>query len=209
MPAKLINLITSPDPAVRNQSLDAFCRAASLAGVAGRMQRTRSVPPAQRESLRTRPRPVLPLRHPPVSSALQARASHTRSLDSVSTATRICSQRRFEEAIATFLKVQTSDGAIRPHFQRAGGGVLPAGDSDAGRPGAPQRALGARQSVDVPHGPSGRSSAAPPAGTAAAAATTAPIRSCANARRCAWTSRTAAGATFSSSAWIIPRARRC
>ena len=30
MPGKLVQLITSPDATVRNQSLDAFCRAASL-----------------------------------------------------------------------------------------------------------------------------------------------------------------------------------
>ena len=30
MASKLVQLITSPDPAVRNQSLDAICRAASL-----------------------------------------------------------------------------------------------------------------------------------------------------------------------------------
>ena len=31
MPGKLLQLITSPDPGVRNQSLDAFCRSATLA----------------------------------------------------------------------------------------------------------------------------------------------------------------------------------
>ena len=30
MPGTLVQIITSPDPAVRNQSLDAFCRAAAL-----------------------------------------------------------------------------------------------------------------------------------------------------------------------------------
>jgi hypothetical protein len=34
-------------------------------------------------------------------------------------------------------------------------------------------------------------------------------RCCASARRCAWTSPTAAGATSSSSAWTIPRAPAC
>ena len=31
MPGRLIEIITSPDPAMRNRSLDAFCRSASLA----------------------------------------------------------------------------------------------------------------------------------------------------------------------------------
>jgi UTP--glucose-1-phosphate uridylyltransferase len=58
---------------------------------------------------------------------------------------------------------------------------------DAGRPGPPQRALGARQSMDVPHGPPGRPPAAHPAGAARQTRATAPTRSCANAPRCAWT----------------------
>ena len=51
--------------------------------------------------------------------------------------------------------------------QRAGRGLSPPGLPDAGRPGAAQRALGARQPVDVPHRPSRRPSAARAPGAAA------------------------------------------
>ena len=48
----------------------------------------------------------------------------------------------------------------RPAFERAGRRLSRIGLPDAGRPGAPQRALGARQPVDVPHRAPGRLSPA-------------------------------------------------
>ena len=119
-------------------------------------------------------------------------------------------QRRFEEAIDTFLTAQSHGGPERRHLQRPGRGVSPAGLPDTGRPGAPQRALGARQPVDVSHRPSRRPSAARPSRAAAAPAgrwrlfpilrethpgAHGPLP-------------TAAGATSFSSAWISPKAPR-
>ena len=83
MTGRLRHIITSPDPAVRNQSLDAFCRSATLAELLRGMRRPGSIPPPQRKSLRTRPRAVFSLRHSPVSSARASRASNARGLDSV------------------------------------------------------------------------------------------------------------------------------
>ena len=102
---------------------------------------------------------------------------------------------------------------IRPqrrHRQRPGRRLPGPGLSNPGRPGPPQRPLRPRQPVDVSHGPSGR----PPAGDPAGAETprdrrSNPFRSSSNGRRSAWTSRTAAGATSSSWAWIFPRGRGC
>ena len=144
--------------------------------------------------------------HLPARLAADGRATRARSALIPFNGYEHLLQRRFEEAIDHFLAVQQARGAERRHLQRPGRGLPPAGVPDAGRPGPPQRALGARQPVDVPHGPPGRPPAAHPAGAARTRhRPTAPTRSCASARRCAWTSRTAAGATSSSWAWTFPK----
>ena len=161
MTSRLIDIITSPDPAMRNRSLDAFCRSASLAELLAECASLDAFRRAS-DNLYERVRALFFLYaihrfHIPLKPGLQAQGfipweGYAHLL-----------QRRFEEAIDTFLRAQASAGAERGDLERAGRGVSPARLPDAGRPGAPQRALGARQPVDVPRGPSGRSAAARPA----------------------------------------------
>jgi hypothetical protein len=108
MPGKLVSILTSPDPAVRNQSLDAFCRDASLdelASEAGELDAFRR----RSENLYERVRCLFFLYaihrfHLPNKAGVNGRslipfAGYTHLL-----------QRRFEEAIAAFLSIQTTDG---------------------------------------------------------------------------------------------------
>jgi hypothetical protein len=112
MASKLIQLITSPDPAVRNQSLDAICRAASLPELlaeCGELEAFRH----RSENLYERVRALLFLYaihrfHLPLKPGVNAR-----SLISFPGYTQLL-QRRFEEAIATFLKAQAADGPSDP-----------------------------------------------------------------------------------------------
>ena len=112
MASKLIQLITSPDPTVRNQSLDAICRAASLPELlaeCGELEAFRH----RSENLYERVRALLFLYaihrfHLPLKPGVNAR-----SLISFPGYTQLL-QRRFEEAIATFLKAQTADGPSDP-----------------------------------------------------------------------------------------------
>ena len=71
--------------------------------------------------------------------------------------------RRFEEAIDAFLDVQRTRRPQRRDLQRAGGGVPRPRLPDARQPGPPERAVGPRQPVDVPHRPPRRPAAAHPA----------------------------------------------
>src|SRR6185436_1335462 len=108
MPGQLVQIITSPDAAVRNQSLDAVCRAASLEEVlaeAGELELFRR----RSENLYERVRALLFLYaihrfHLPLKPGL-----NPNSLVSFPGYTHLL-QRRFEEAIATFLKTQHADG---------------------------------------------------------------------------------------------------
>jgi hypothetical protein len=112
MPGKLVTLITSPDPAVRNQSLDALCHAASLAELLAESAdleafRRRS------ENLYERVRALLFLYavhrfHLPLKPGIG-----TRSLIPFGGYTHLL-ERRFEEAIACFQKVQAQEGASDP-----------------------------------------------------------------------------------------------
>src|SRR5579859_8293382 len=112
MPGKLVKIITSPDPAVRNQSLDAFCHAASLPellaeGADLEAFRHRS------ENLYERVRALLFLYalhrfHLPLKPGIG-----TRTLIPFHGYTHLL-ERRFEEAIAAFLKVQNHDGPSDP-----------------------------------------------------------------------------------------------
>ncbi|MEK7707325.1 MAG: UTP--glucose-1-phosphate uridylyltransferase, partial [Verrucomicrobiota bacterium] len=108
MAGKLISLITSPAAAVRNQSLDAFCRAASLKALlaeAGELEAFRR----RSENLYERVRALLFLYaihrfHLPLKPGL-----NPRSLVSFHGYSHLL-QRRFEEAIASFLKTQAAEG---------------------------------------------------------------------------------------------------
>jgi hypothetical protein len=112
MASKLVQLITSPDPAVRNQSLDAVCRAASvteLLAECAELEEFRH----RSENLYERVRALLFLYaihrfHLPLKPGV-----HARTLISFSGYTHLL-QRRFEEAVATFLKAQAADGPSDP-----------------------------------------------------------------------------------------------
>ena len=108
MPGRLVQIIISPDAAVRNQSLDEFCRTASLAELlaeAAELEKFRS----RSENLYERVRALFFLYalhrfHLPLQSGVSQRG-----LISFQGYGHLL-QRRFEEAIATFLKAQTADG---------------------------------------------------------------------------------------------------
>jgi REP element-mobilizing transposase RayT len=112
MSSKLVSIITSPDATVRNQSLDAFCRAASLDELVAEANELEAFR-RRSDNLYERVRALLFLYaihrfHLPLKPGVQARSlisfrSHEHLL-----------QRRFEEAIATFLKVQAADGPSDP-----------------------------------------------------------------------------------------------
>jgi hypothetical protein len=112
MPGKLVQLITAPDATVRNQSLDAVCIAASLSEL---IAETNELEAFRRhsENLYERVRALFFLYaihrfHLPLKSGVRTRGlipfhGHSHLL-----------QRRFEEAIATLLKVQISEGPSDP-----------------------------------------------------------------------------------------------
>ena len=112
MASKLVQLITSPDPAVRNQSLDAVCRAASLPELLAECAELEAFR-HRSENLYERVRALLFLYaihrfHLPLKPGV-----HARTLISFPGYTHLL-QRRFEEAIATFLKAQAADGPSDP-----------------------------------------------------------------------------------------------
>ena len=172
-------------PEIRNRSLDALCRARHSRGTAGRMRRrstasaapattstsacgrcssstpsTASTFPSRPGAAPQAPIPFAGYYQPPEAPLRRGHRHLPRGAD----------RRRPE----------------RRHLQRAGRRLSRPRLSDPGRPGAPQRALGARQPVDVPHRPSRRLSAAHPPRTAARRPA-ASSRSCARPRRSAWT----------------------
>jgi hypothetical protein len=112
MPGKLVSLITSPDPALRNQSLDAFCQAASLPELleqCGELESFRRTS----ENLYERVRALMFLYaihrfHLPRKPGIGVR-----NLISFTGYTHLL-ERRFEEAIATFLKAQAQEGPSDP-----------------------------------------------------------------------------------------------
>jgi hypothetical protein len=108
MPGRLVQIITSPDPAVRNQSLDAFCRAAPLSELRAECDEL-EVFRQHSENLYERVRALFFLYaihrfHLPTKPGI-----HTRSLIQFSGYSHLL-QRRFEEAISVFLKTQTAEG---------------------------------------------------------------------------------------------------
>ncbi len=108
MPGELVTIITSPEPAVRNRSLDAFCRAASRDEL---LQEAAALEAFRRQSgnLYERVRALLFLYsihrfHLPGKAGVTARSlipfhGYTHLL-----------QRRFEEAVTAFLKTQQAEG---------------------------------------------------------------------------------------------------
>jgi hypothetical protein len=112
MPAKPVQIITSPDPAVRNQSLDAFCQAATLPELLAECAELEAFRRSS-ENLYERVRALLFLYaihrfHLPLKPGIG-----TRNLIPFHGYTHLL-ERRFEEAIAAFLKVQNHDGPSDP-----------------------------------------------------------------------------------------------
>src|SRR6185295_14614362 len=104
MPGRLVQIITSPDPAVRNQSLDAFCRAAALTELRAECDDLEAFR-HQSENLYERVRALLFLYaihrfHLPLKPGINAR-----SLIPFTGYSHLL-QRRFEESISVFLKAQ-------------------------------------------------------------------------------------------------------
>src|SRR5437870_4075904 len=108
MVGNLTTIITSPDPAVRNQSLDAFCRAASrdeLLAECGEIENLRR----SSDNLYERVRALFFLYaihrfHLPLKPGV-----HARGLIPFDGYSHLL-QRRFEEAIATFRRIQEASG---------------------------------------------------------------------------------------------------
>ena len=112
MPGKLVQIITSPDPAVRNQSLDAFCQAAALPELLAECAELEAFR-RRSENLYERVRALLFLYaihrfHLPLKPGIG-----TRTLIPFHGYTHLL-ERRFEEAIAAFIKVQNLDGPSDP-----------------------------------------------------------------------------------------------
>ncbi len=112
MPGKLVQIITSPDPAVRNQSLDAFCRTAALPDLLAECAELEAFR-HRSENLYERVRALLFLYaihrfHLPLKPGIG-----TRTLIPFNGYTHLL-ERRFEEAISAFLKVQNHDGPSDP-----------------------------------------------------------------------------------------------
>src|SRR3974390_1917143 len=112
MPGKLVQIITSPDPAMRHQSLDAFCQAADLPELLTECAELEAFR-HRSENLYERVRALLFLYaihrfHLPLKSGIG-----TRNLIPFHGYTHLL-ERRFEEAIAAFLKVQNHDGPSDP-----------------------------------------------------------------------------------------------
>ena len=97
------------DPAIRNRSLDGFCRAADAAALLEAAARAGPLPPRQREPLRAGAGDLLPGGHLPLSPAAEA-AGRAPGRGALTRATCTCSSRRFEEAVDEFLAVQERDG---------------------------------------------------------------------------------------------------
>src|SRR6058998_1056426 len=108
MPGRLIEIITSPEPGLRNQSLDAFCRPASLKellAACGELEDFRQRTANLYERVRALfflyaiHRFHLPDKPGVASRGLIPFKGYEHLL-----------QRRFEEAIETFLEIQNSAG---------------------------------------------------------------------------------------------------
>ena len=164
---QLVRIITSADPAVRDRSLDAFAREAIARAAARRVRRPRGVAPRQRQPLRASASALLPLRAPPLpppgEAGEQRLQAHGRQPDPVRRATLTCSSAGSRRRSSSFLRRPAERRPERRDLERARRGLPPARLPDAGRPGAAERPLGARQPVDVPdRPPDGPAAAGPP-----------------------------------------------
>ena len=161
----LTGIITASDPQERDRSLDCLVPDGVARRAAGRVRRAGGVPARQRQPLRAGPGHVLSARHPPVPSprpSPTARPAATSPL----TATRTCWRVASRRPCACSCARRSSNGPSDALSQRPRRRVPPARLPDAGRSGAPLRALRARQPVDVPPGPPRRPAAARPPGAA-------------------------------------------
>ncbi len=158
--SQLTGIVTAADPAHRNRSLDAYCRAVTLADLqseSAALDRFRR----SSDNLYERVRALFFLYaihrfHLPFKSGVRAQAPIPFSgYDHLL-------KRRFEEAIEILPGGASRERLQCGHLQRAGRGVSRARLPNARRTGAPQRAQRARQSVDVPHRPPRRLSTAHP-----------------------------------------------
>ncbi len=75
---QLIQIITATDPDNTQPLAGRFCPFRLARHPPRRMCRPGRIPPSERQPLRTRPRPILPLCHPSLSSATQARSRRQR-----------------------------------------------------------------------------------------------------------------------------------
>ncbi len=108
MSGKLIHLITSTDPAIRNQSVDAHCRAATLPELMAELDHLEAFR-RRSDNLYERVRALFFLYAIHRFHLPQKRGVTARSLIPFAGYHHLL-QRRFEEAIATFLKTQTVEG---------------------------------------------------------------------------------------------------
>ena len=168
-PGRLASIITAADPAVRDRSLDELCREAPaehLLAEAADLERFRR----RSDNLYERVRALFFLYaihrfHLPARLPVRRRAAGRRSpfdgLQPPPAAPLRGGHRRLPGRAGP--AAGPSDAALqRPRRRLSRPGL-----SDAGRPGAAQRARGARQPVDVPHRPPRRPAAAHAPGTAA------------------------------------------
>ena len=206
MASPLIDIITSANPQVRNRSLDSVCRTASLAELVAACAdldafRRRS------DNLYERVRALFFLYaihrfHLPIKPGVRQRGlipfrGFQHLLD-----------RRFDEAIEAFSprKRPTGPGdplssALAAAYQRLAFQTL----ADQVRRSV--RSVRGNQWMFRMGHPADHPLRSGP--NCCGATPMAAIRSCASARRCAWTSATAAGATSFFWAWIFPKARGC
>ncbi len=109
MPGKLIQIITATDPAIRNQSLDAFCRSASLDQLLAECAELETFRRTS-ENLYERVRALFFLYAIHRFHLPEKKGIGTRGQISFKAYSHLL-QRRFEEAIEVFLTVQKNEGA--------------------------------------------------------------------------------------------------
>jgi len=139
--SRLTGVITASDPETRNQSLDALCHGASLEELIEECKALDGFA-ARATTVSARAGTVLPVCHPSLSHPASAGGGDARANSFPGYVNLL--KRRFEEAIDIFLAAQKADGPSAAISSALAAGYRALGFSDAGRPGAAQRALGAR-----------------------------------------------------------------
>ena len=186
MTSHLVNIITSDDPNVRDLSLAEFAQSASLEDLLAECDALEAFR-RRSDNLYERVRACFFLYaihrfHLPAKAGLPV-SGHLPFESYL-----LLLERRFEEALGCLLQDAARTGTERHPVQRPGRRVPSAGLSDAGRSGAAQRPLGARQPVDVSARaipPISRCASAPELLANGAPAARSP--SCAKPRPSAWT----------------------